>query len=43
MGRSIGSGPSVHIASNYRPGALILVSPLASVKTIVRDIGGWIT
>lgn len=32
MGRSLGSGPSTHLAAKYKPGCLILMSPYTSIK-----------
>lgn len=43
MGRSIGSGPATHVAARYRPGALVLISPLTSIKAVVKDLGGWVS
>ena len=34
MGRSLGSGPSSHLAAKYEPGALIMISPLTSIKSV---------
>ena len=31
-GRSIGSGPAIHLAGKYETKALILISPIKSVK-----------
>eukprot|EP00927_Polykrikos_kofoidii_P040594 TRINITY_DN34662_c0_g1_i1.p1 TRINITY_DN34662_c0_g1~~TRINITY_DN34662_c0_g1_i1.p1 ORF type:complete len:388 (-),score=53.64 TRINITY_DN34662_c0_g1_i1:142-1305(-) len=39
-GRSLGSGPAVHLASQYPVGGLILVSPFSSIKGAVRSIVG---
>jgi len=46
MGRSIGSGPTVHIASELKsdalPAAIILISPIESVVRVVnRKLGGY--
>ena len=37
MGRSIGSGPAVHICSKYSPGGLILICPYTSISDIIKD------
>lgn len=37
MGRSIGSGPATHMACNYECGALTLISPFRSIKTVALD------
>lgn len=37
LGRSIGSGPAVHLASRHNPGALILMSSFTSVRDIAKD------
>lgn len=39
-GRSIGSGPAVHLASNRTPGALILISPFKSIQDTAGSILG---
>jgi len=36
-GRSIGSGPACYLASRYKPGVLILVSPHTSIRGVVKD------
>ena len=33
-GRSIGSGPAIHLASMFKPCCLILISPLKSLKEV---------
>jgi hypothetical protein len=35
-GRSIGSGPACHLASIFNPAALMLISPIKSVKDVAR-------
>jgi len=40
FGRSIGSGPATHLAAHRNPGALILMSPYTSIKSVVKDIAG---
>lgn len=47
MGRCIGSGPAIYLASNYNPLALLLISPIKSIKTAVKSIfdklkSGWL-
>lgn len=37
MGRSIGSGPAVYLASLYKFRALILLSPFLSIYDAVRN------
>jgi len=39
-GRSIGTGPATYIASERKPGALILISPLKSLKDTVKNMIG---
>lgn len=39
-GRSIGSGPSIFLASNRKPGGLILISPFKSIQEVVKSIIG---
>ena len=44
MGRCVGSGPAVYLASKYNPASLILVSPFKSIKEAVKSIFnkmGW--
>jgi fermentation-respiration switch protein FrsA (DUF1100 family) len=41
FGRSMGSGPATYLAANYRPGALILMSPYTSIRNVVRSKVGW--
>lgn len=40
MGRSIGSGPAVFLASVYRLRALVLISPFLSIGETVKDMYG---
>ena len=42
-GRSIGSGPALHLAAKYSPQSLILISPIKSVNDVARLIAGRIT
>lgn len=43
LGRSIGSGPAVHLASENLVEALILVSPYKSISDIIKDFSNdWL-
>ena len=37
VGRSIGTGPATYLASQVKPGALVLISPYTSLKVIVQS------
>lgn len=37
FGRSMGSGPASYLASQYRPGTLILMSPYTSIRNVVKS------
>lgn len=37
IGRSMGSGPSIHLASQRNPGALVLISPFRNIKSVVYE------
>lgn len=40
-GRSLGSGPSIHLASRFKKiKLLVLVSPFLSIKGVVRNVAG---
>ena len=39
-GRSIGTGPATYLASQRKPGALILISPIKSIKDTVKNLIG---
>jgi esterase/lipase len=39
-GRSIGTGPATYLASKRKPGALILISPIKSIKDTVKNLIG---
>ena len=39
-GRSIGSGPAVHLAAKYNPRCMFLISPIKSVVSIARKLCG---
>jgi hypothetical protein len=44
FGRSLGSGPSTHLASKFNPGALILMSGYTSIGDIVKSkVGGLLS
>lgn len=40
FGRSIGSGPSTHLAAVRKPGLLVLMSPFTSIRDAARSICG---
>ena len=40
VGRSIGSGPAVHLASKFNIGALILITPILSIREVTRSLFG---
>jgi hypothetical protein len=42
FGRSMGSGPASYLASTYRPGGLILMSPYTSIRNVVKSKAGWL-
>lgn len=46
FGRSIGSGPATYLASQHKPGCLVLMSPFTSLKDAVKDyvkfVGTWL-
>lgn len=41
MGRSIGTGVALELMPKINPGALVLISPFASVKTLAREFAGF--
>ena len=43
VGRSMGSGPSIHLASTRNPGGLICVSAYTSIKNVVNDNVGFLS
>lgn len=43
MGRSLGSGPSTHLAAKFNPGSLLLMSPYTSIKSVVSDKVGFLS
>jgi fermentation-respiration switch protein FrsA (DUF1100 family) len=42
MGRSIGTGIALELLQKVKPGALVLVSPFASVKSLAREFAGFV-
>jgi len=36
VGRSIGTGVALELLQKYKPGALALISPFASIKSLAR-------
>jgi len=40
MGRSMGSGPSIHLCSIRSPACLVLVSPYTSIKNVGKELFG---
>lgn len=40
IGRSIGSGPALHVSSLYTVGGLVLLSPFLSLCEAVNDLYG---
>ena len=43
LGRSLGSGPATHIAANFNPGGLILMSPYTSIKSVATNKVGFLS
>ena len=43
MGRSLGSGPATHLASKFTPGALVLMSPFCSIKSVANSKVGFLS
>jgi len=43
FGRSMGSGPAVYLAAHYCPGALVLMSPYTSIKSVAKSKVGWLS
>lgn len=41
MGRSIGTGVALELLQKAKPGALVLISPFASVKSLAREFAGF--
>ena len=39
-GRSMGSGPSIHLASKFKVKMLVLVSPFLSIKEVTKHLFG---
>ena len=42
MGRSIGTGIALELMQKIKPGALALISPFSSVKSLAREFVGFI-
>ena len=46
MGRSIGTGVALELMNKATPGAMVLISPFSSVKSLARErvgiFGGWL-
>ena len=40
FGRSLGSGPAVHLARKYNPSGLVLMSPFCSIKEAAKKFVG---
>jgi hypothetical protein len=48
LGRSIGSGPSIHLANwatkmGNQPGGIIIISPFKNIKSVVSDNYGFLS
>ena len=43
MGRSLGSGPSTHLAAKYDPRSLVLMSPYTSIKCVAKGKVGFLS
>lgn len=43
MGRSLGSGPAVHLGSKFNPGAMILMSPFVSIRSVANSKVGFLS
>ena len=41
MGRSIGTGVALELMKKIKPGALALISPFTSVKSLAREFAGF--
>ena len=41
MGRSIGTGVALELLQKVKPGALVLISPFSSVKSLAREFAGF--
>ena len=41
MGRSIGTGIALEWMQKVKPGALVLISPFASIKSLAREKAGF--
>lgn len=43
LGKSLGTGPSTHLAAHRNPRALILVTPYTSIRECVGDLMGFLS
>lgn len=41
MGRSIGTGVALELMRKITPGALVLISPFSSIKSLAREVAGF--
>ena len=41
VGRSIGTGIALELLQKHKPGALALVSPFTSIKSLAREFAGF--
>ena len=41
VGRSIGTGVALELLQKHKPGALALISPFASIKSLAREFAGF--
>jgi pimeloyl-ACP methyl ester carboxylesterase len=39
----MGSGPATYLASKFKPGGLILMSPFTSIKNVAFSKVGWLS
>jgi len=42
VGRSIGTGIALELLQKAKPGALALISPFASIKSLAREFAGFL-
>lgn len=40
FGRSIGTGPATYLASKFKVGGLIIMSPYTNIKTVAANVAG---
>ena len=43
MGKSLGTAPTLHIASIRKPIAAITISPFSSIKQVIKDKVGFLS